>query len=73
MELSANDIRIFVLSMVYAFVGIVLLFLSYKVFDALTPTNMNKAIFDEKNVAVAITVGLFMLGVATIIAAAIHG
>ena len=73
MEISANDVRIFALSMFYALVGIILLFGSYKVFDWLTPTDMNKAIFEDKNVAVGVTVGLFMLGVATIIAAAIHG
>jgi uncharacterized membrane protein YjfL (UPF0719 family) len=73
MEISANDVRIFVLSMFYALVGVALLFFAYKLFDWLTPTDLNKAIFEEKNIAVAIAVGTFVIGVATIIAAAIHG
>ncbi len=73
MEITPDDIRIFALSIFYAIVGIALLFLSYRLFDWLTPTDMNKAIFEDKNIAVAIAVGLFMLGVATIIAAAVHG
>ncbi len=73
MEITAADIRIFILSFFYAVIGVILLFVSYKLFDALTPTDLNKAIFTDKNVAAAVAVGLFMLGVATIIAAAVRG
>ena len=73
MEITGADIRIFILSFFYAIVGVFLLFASYKLFDALTPTDLSKAIFEDKNVAAAIAVGLFMLGVATIIAAAVRG
>jgi uncharacterized membrane protein YjfL (UPF0719 family) len=45
----------------------VLLLAGYKLFDALTPTDMQRKIFEEGNVAVAITVGLFMLGLAVVI------
>lgn len=68
-----SDIRIFVISIVYAAVGMVLLYIGYKVFDLVTPTDMQKSIFIDGNRAVAIIAGAFILGLAIIIAAAIHG
>jgi len=68
-----NDVRVFVLSIVYAILGMVLLYGGYKVFDLLTPTDMQKKIFDEGNTAVAITVGAFIVGLAIVILGAIHG
>jgi uncharacterized membrane protein YjfL (UPF0719 family) len=68
-----NDVRILILSLVYAVVGMVLLYLGYRIFDWLTPSDMQKKIFEEGNTAVAITVGLFILGLAVVIGAAIHG
>ena len=68
-----NDIRVFVLSIIYAVLGMILLYVGYKVFDLVTPTDMQKKIFEENNVAVAVTVGAFILGLAVVIGAAIHG
>ncbi len=68
-----NEGRIFLVSMFYAIVGIILLFAAYKCFDLLTPTDLNKAVFEDKNVAVGVSVGAFVLGVALIIAGAIKG
>ncbi len=67
------QIAIFIQSLIYAGVGVVLLFLAYRVFDWLTPMDMNKAIFEENKTAVAIAVGAFVLGIALVIAAAIVG
>ena len=69
----ANELRILVLSIIYALVGIALLFIAYKVFDWLTPGDMSKKIFEDANTAVGVTVGFFVLGIAVVIAAAIHG
>jgi putative membrane protein len=66
-----QEIRAYVLALLYAFTGMALLFLGYKLFDALTPTNLQRKIFDEGNVAVAVTVGLFMLGIAVVVHAAL--
>jgi uncharacterized membrane protein YjfL (UPF0719 family) len=66
-EAITQEIRPFVLGLVYALTGMVLLLAGYKLFDALTPTDMQRKIFEEGNVAVAITVGLFMLGLAVVI------
>ena len=62
-----HDVRIFVTAIVYAFAGMALLLIGYRIFDALTPTDLQKKIFEEGNIAVAIAVGFFMLGVAVVI------
>ena len=68
-----SDLRVFVLSLIYAAVGMVLLYLGYRIFDWLTPLDMQKKIFEENNTAVAITVGAFIIGLAIVILGAIHG
>lgn len=68
-----SEVRVFIISVVYAAVGMLLLYVGYKVFDWVTPTDMQKAIFSDGNQAVAIIAGAFILGLAIIIAAAIVG
>ncbi|MGI8424565.1 MAG: DUF350 domain-containing protein [Chloroflexota bacterium] len=63
----AAAVRTLAVAVVYAFTGMALLFLGYKLFDALTPTDLQKKVFDEGNVAVAVAVGFFMLGIALVI------
>ena len=60
-----------VLSVVFAVLGFILLFIGYRVFDALTPTDLNKRIFEDGDVAAAILAGAFVLGLAIIVAMAI--
>ncbi len=67
----AAELRTWIVGVVYALTGMVLLFLGYKLFDAFTPTDLQKKVFDDGNVAVAVVVGLFMLGVAVVIHAAL--
>ena len=68
-----NDMRVLILSIIYAILGMLLLYVGYRVFDMVTPTDMQKKIFEEGNTAVAITVGAFILGLAIVILGAIHG
>lgn len=68
----AATITNLVLSVVFAILGFILLFIGYRVFDALTPTDLNKRIFDDGNVAAAILAGAFVLGLAIIVAMAIN-
>jgi putative membrane protein len=68
-----SDLRVLILSLIYAAVGMILLYLGYRLFDLLTPTDMQKKIFEEGNTAVAITVGAFIIGLAIVILGAIHG
>lgn len=60
-----------VLSLVFALLGFILLFVGYRVFDALTPTDLNKTIFQDGNSAAAILAGAFVIGLAIIVAMAI--
>ena len=71
--LTAEDLRILLLTLIYAFLGIFLLFAGYRVFDWLTPTDLQNDVFKEGNVAVAILTGSFIIGLAIVILGAIHG
>ncbi len=73
MPAIVNDIRALIISTIYAALGMVLLWIGYRIFDLVTPSDMQKKVFEEGNVAVAITVGAFILGLAVVIGAAIHG
>lgn len=60
-------------SIIYSFVGIIILVVSFVVIELLTPKhNLRKEILEHKNVAVAILAGFFMLAMSIIIASAIH-
>lgn len=60
-------------AIVYAFLGIGILLMSFVIFDKVTPGDMWKEIITEKNLPLAITVGAMTIAVAQIIASAIHG
>lgn len=59
------------LAMIFSVLGFVLLFVGYRMFDAVTPGNLSRRIFDEGNVA-AIMAGAFVIAVSIVIAASIH-
>ena len=63
----------FVNSLVYTVLGVVIFWIAFVVVDKITPYNLWKELVEEKNVALAIVVGAMCLGIAVIIAAAIHG
>jgi putative membrane protein len=60
-------------SLLYALIGVVVLYLSFVIVDKLTPYDLWQEIVEKHNIALAILLGLMGLGVAIIIAAAIHG
>lgn len=61
-------------SIVYSGVGILILFLAFALIELLTPKhNLRREIMENKNMAVAIFAGFFMIAIAIIIASAIHG
>ena len=60
------------LATIFSVVGFVLLFVGYRMFDAVTPGNLSRRIFDEGNVAAAIMAGAFVIAVSIVIAASIH-
>ena len=60
-------------SIVYAVVGVVVLWLSFVVIDKLTPYKLWEQIIEHKNVALAIVVAGMFVAIGQIVAAAIHG
>ena len=61
------------LAALFSILGFVLLFLGYRVFDWLTPEDIRTKIFQDGNVAAAIMAGAFIIAIAIIVAASIHG
>jgi putative membrane protein len=60
-------------SVIYALLGIAILVAVFVVIEKLTPRhNLWKEIVENKNVALAVVAGFFMLAMAIIIASAIH-
>ena len=51
--------------------GIVLLIIGYYLWEMITPYNLRREIHENKNVAVAIVVAAFILGMAIVIAASL--
>jgi putative membrane protein len=57
---------------VFALLGILIFIGAFALVDKLTPYALWKEIVEDKNVALAILVGLMSLGMCVIIAAAVH-
>lgn len=60
-------------TLIYAGIGIVVFALGFVVLDLLTPGKLWQEINDKQNMAVAIFSGAVAIGLAIIVAAAIHG
>ncbi|NBW34564.1 MAG: DUF350 domain-containing protein [Cytophagia bacterium] len=59
-------------SLVYSVVGIVILGVSFWIWEKVTPENLWKEILEKQNVALAIVAAAFMIALAIIISSAIH-
>lgn len=64
--------EVFFGSILYALVGVGVFWLSFVVIDKLTPYNLWAEICEKRNTALALVVGAMCLGIALIVAAAIH-
>jgi len=60
-------------SLLYSFLGVFVFWLCFIIIDKLTPYNLWKEIVEEKNMSLAIVVAAMCLGIAVIVASAIHG
>ena len=60
-------------SILYAVIGVVVLWVSFVVIDKLTPYKLWEELVEQKNVALAIVVGAMFIAIGQIVAAAIHG
>ncbi len=59
-------------SLLYSFIGILILVVSFYIVEKISPENLYSEVVDKGNTAIAIVAGSFMLAIAIIIASAIH-
>jgi len=60
-------------SIIFSLLGIVILIIGYFIIEKLTPENTWKEVTEKNNIAVAIVLAAFIIGISMIISAAIHG
>lgn len=66
------ELKYIIASIVYSLIGIIILGISFWVFEKITPENVWKEIIEKQNVALAIVSAAFMIAIALIIASAVH-
>lgn len=66
------QIKAIVGSLIYSFLGITVLVVSFVIIEKITILNLWKEISEKKNMALAIMAAGFMLAISIIIASAIH-
>ncbi len=62
----------FVAALVFALLGILLFAVSFAVINKITPGSLWKELLEDQNTALGILMGCVALGIAIIVAAAIH-
>lgn len=67
------SLKVFVSSLLYSILGVAVFWASFMIVDKLTPYDLWKEIVEHKNQSLAIVVAAMCLGIAIIVAAAIHG
>jgi putative membrane protein len=60
-------------SIIFSLIGIVVLTISFIIIEKITPQNIYKKVVEENNTAIAIIFAAFIIAIAIIISAAIHG
>ncbi|MGO8968504.1 MAG: DUF350 domain-containing protein [Myxococcaceae bacterium] len=66
------NVKALVASIIYSAVGVVIFLVAYKLMERFLPFNVDKELAEDQNTAVGVVVGSVMIGLAIIIAAAIH-
>jgi putative membrane protein len=66
------EYKYIIASIVYSLIGIVILGISFWIFEKITPENVWKEIIEKQNIAIAIVSAAFMIAISIIIASAIH-
>ncbi|MBI2315871.1 MAG: DUF350 domain-containing protein [Betaproteobacteria bacterium] len=59
-------------SLIYSVLGVVVFWISFIVIDKITPYKLWDQLVEKQNVALAVVVGAMALGIAIIVASAIH-
>lgn len=66
-------IKTVIASIVYSFIGIFILVITFVIIELVTPENLWKEILEKQNKALAIMAAALMISVAFIVGMAIHG
>jgi uncharacterized membrane protein YjfL (UPF0719 family) len=66
------NIKYIIASLVYSFLGILVLFFAFWLIEKITPENLWKEILEKHNMALAIVFAAFIIAIAIIISSAIH-
>ncbi|MGA9996239.1 MAG: DUF350 domain-containing protein [Pyrinomonadaceae bacterium] len=66
-------VNLVVTTLVFAIIGIILFALAFFVIVKISPFSTRKEIEEDQNVALAIIIGSVIIGIALIVAAAVHG
>jgi len=66
-------VSVLVTTVIFTVFGLVVFGLAYMIIVKLSPFSIRKEIEDDQNTALAIIIGSVIIGVALIIAAAVHG
>ena len=67
------QLKYIIASVLYSFIGIIILVISFWIIEKITPENLWKEILVNKNQALAIIAAAFIIAVAIIVGSAIHG
>lgn len=67
------NVKDVVSSIVFSFIGLIILGIAFIILDKLTPANLSVEILEKQNIAAAILVGALIIGLSLIIAMSIHG
>ena len=66
-------VEVLVTTLIFVIIGLVFFAIAFFVLDKVTPFSIHKEIEEDQNVALGIVIGSMIIGIAIIIAAAIHG
>jgi putative membrane protein len=67
------SLKVILASVIFSAIGLVVMWVSFILFDKLTPGELWHEIVKEKNLPLAVTASAMILAIAQIVAAAIHG
>ena len=67
-----NHVRAVFDSVLYALVGVVVLFAAFWLIEKVLPFSLTKEIAEDQNIGLGIILGAFVIGISMIISAAIH-
>ncbi|RME19076.1 MAG: DUF350 domain-containing protein [Deltaproteobacteria bacterium] len=74
MDQFMQDVRPWLIlsTIIYALIGMVVFGIAFAIFNKLMPFSVRKEIEQDQNTALGVVIGSFLIGLAIIIAAAIH-